>query len=97
VAGPLGDAEVRRRLGELPGWEVVDGRLHRAFTFADFSEAFGFMTRVALAAEKLNHHPDWSNSWNTVTVDIVSHAAGGITDACFALARACAAAGRSAS
>jgi 4a-hydroxytetrahydrobiopterin dehydratase len=62
------------------GWDVVDGRLHREFTFADFSEAFAFMARVALAAEKANHHPDWSNSWNKVTIDLVSHDAGGLTD-----------------
>jgi 4a-hydroxytetrahydrobiopterin dehydratase len=70
------------------GWDVVDGRLHRELVFADFGEAFGFMTRVALAAEKLDHHPDWSNSWNKVTIDIVSHAEGGITDTCIALAEA---------
>ena len=94
MADALSDDEVQRRLADLDGWEVVDGKLHRQFTFADFSEAFAFMTRVALAAEKLDHHPDWSNSWNTVTIDIVSHSAGGITDGCFALAaRADAAAG----
>jgi 4a-hydroxytetrahydrobiopterin dehydratase len=70
------------------GWAVVDGKLHRELTFTDFAEAFAFMTRVALAAEKLNHHPDWSNSWNTVTIDIVNHAEGGITDVCVALAEA---------
>ena len=68
------------------GWEVVDGKLHRELQFADFSEAFGFMARVALVAEKMDHHPDWSNSWNTVTIDIVSHAEGGITDQCVELA-----------
>ena len=68
------------------GWAVVDGKLHRELTFKNFSEAFGFMTRVALAAEKLDHHPDWSNSWNKVTIDIVSHDKGGITDTCVALA-----------
>jgi 4a-hydroxytetrahydrobiopterin dehydratase len=78
------------------GWSIVDGKLHREFTFKDFAEAFGFMTRVALAAEKLNHHPDWSNSWNTVTMDIVSHDKGAITEACVALAeKANAAAGGS--
>lgn len=61
------------------GWEVVDGKLHREVELADFSEAFAFMTRVALAAEKANHHPDWSNSWNRVTIDLVSHDAGGLT------------------
>lgn len=62
------------------GWEVVDGRLHRELEFDDFSEAFAFMTRVALAAERADHHPDWSNSWNRVTIDLVSHDVGGITD-----------------
>ena len=83
---PLSAAEVDRRLADRPGWAVVDGRLHRELRFADFSEAFGFMTRVALDAERLDHHPDWSNAWNRVVVDIVSHDAGGITDRCFELA-----------
>ena len=70
------------------GWAVVDGKLHREIVLANFSEAFAFMTRVALAAEKLDHHPDWSNSWNTVTIDIVNHDKGGITDKCIKLAEA---------
>ena len=81
----LDAAEVSTRVEALDGWEVVDGKLHRELTFGDFSEAFGFMTRVALAAEKMNHHPDWSNSWNTVTIDIVDHDAGGISPLCFEL------------
>ncbi|MCB1248093.1 MAG: 4a-hydroxytetrahydrobiopterin dehydratase [Acidimicrobiales bacterium] len=68
------------------GWDVVDGKLHRTFTFADFSEAFGFMTRVALAAERLDHHPEWSNVWNRVTIDLISHDVGAITDRDVALA-----------
>ena len=63
-----------------PGWEVVDGKLHRELEFADFAEAFAFMTRVALLAEKADHHPDWSNSWNKVVIDLVSHDKGGLTD-----------------
>ncbi len=70
------------------GWEVVDGKLHRELTFADFTEAFAFMTRVALKAEKADHHPDWSNSWNTVTIDLVSHDADGLTEKDTALAEA---------
>ena len=62
------------------GWTQDGDTLHRELAFADFSEAFGFMTRVALLAEKRNHHPDWSNSWNKVTIDLVSHDAGGLTD-----------------
>jgi 4a-hydroxytetrahydrobiopterin dehydratase len=84
----LSDDEVRRRLADHDQWEVRDGKLHRELRFSDFSEAFGFMARVALAAEKLDHHPDWSNSWNTVVIDIVSHEAGGLTSRCFELAAA---------
>ena len=62
--------------------------LHRELVFADFSEAFGFMARVALAAEKLDHHPNWSNVWNRVVIDITSHDAGGLTALCFDLAAA---------
>jgi len=70
---------------QVPGWEVAGDHLHRELTFADFSEAFGFMARVALIAESMNHHPDWSNSWNRVTVDVTNHDAGGITDQCVEL------------
>ena len=70
------------------GWEITEGKLHRELTFTDFSEAFAFMTRVALAAEKANHHPDWSNSWNTVVIDLVSHDTDGLTERDVALAEA---------
>ena len=76
---------IRTRLAEVPDWELRDGALHRVLTFKNFSEAFGFMTRVALAAEKLDHHPDWSNSWNKVDIAVTSHADGGVTDRCFEL------------
>jgi 4a-hydroxytetrahydrobiopterin dehydratase len=62
------------------GWELADGRLRRRFAFADFSEAWAFMSRVALLAEKHDHHPDWSNSWNSVTIELVSHDAGEVTE-----------------
>ncbi|HEX9991504.1 MAG TPA: 4a-hydroxytetrahydrobiopterin dehydratase [Acidimicrobiales bacterium] len=75
----LADDDVRARLPE--GWDLVDGKLHRTLEFPSFVDAFGFMTMVALVAEKRNHHPDWSNSWNTVRIDLVSHSAGGVTDA----------------
>ena len=71
---------------QVPGWAVVDRHLHRELEFGDFSEAFGFMVRVALVAETLDHHPDWSNSWNRVSIDITSHAEGGITERCIELA-----------
>lgn len=70
------------------GWEQRDDRFHREFTFDDFTAAFAFMTRVAAEAERLDHHPDWSNSWNTVTIDLVSHDAGGLTERDVALAEA---------
>ena len=83
---PLANDEIRARIAQLDGWDVVDNKLHRELEFPDFSAAFSFMTGVALVAEKLDHHPDWSNSWNKVRIDIVSHAAGGITATCFELA-----------
>ena len=68
------------------GWTVVDGKLRRELRFADFSEAWAFMTRVALLAEKRNHHPDWSNSFNRVTIELISHDADEITESDRALA-----------
>jgi 4a-hydroxytetrahydrobiopterin dehydratase len=57
-----------------------DGMLHRELSFADFAEAFGFMARIAIQAEKLNHHPEWSNVWNKVTVDLITHDIGTLSD-----------------
>jgi len=75
---------------ELPGWEhdATAGALRRQFKFKGFSAAFGFMTRVALAAEKAGHHPDWSNSYDTVAVALSTHSEGGVTDKDVALAKA---------
>ena len=75
----LTDDEVRAVLGRLSGWQLHDGALRRRFGFADFAEAFAFMARVAPWAEAANHHPDWSNSYNVVTVDLISHDAGTLT------------------
>jgi 4a-hydroxytetrahydrobiopterin dehydratase len=80
--------ETEQRLADIPGWGITDGSLHRELEFQNFVEAFGFMAMVALEAEKLGHHPDWSNSWNRVVLDISSHQEGGITDQCFTLAAA---------
>ncbi len=85
---PLSAAELERALAALPGWSLVDDKLHREFRFADFNEAFGFMSRVALEAERTNHHPEWTNVWNRVVVDLVTHDAGGITRKDLALAKA---------
>jgi len=79
AATKLAETEIAAELRKLNGWSVEKGNLHRVFEFKDFSAAFGFMTRVALAAEKMDHHPDWSNSWNKVTVDLSTHSAGGLT------------------
>jgi 4a-hydroxytetrahydrobiopterin dehydratase len=87
AATKLSKHEVAAELRKLSGWTVVSGNLHRVFEFKDFSAAFGFMTRVAIAAEKMDHHPDWSNSWNKVTVDLCTHSAGGLTQNDFDLAR----------
>lgn len=76
----LTDDQVRDALADLPGWELVGGKLHREFHFGDFSRAFGFMAAAATFAEKLDHHPEWSNVYSRVTVDLVTHDAGGITD-----------------
>jgi 4a-hydroxytetrahydrobiopterin dehydratase len=86
-APKLSSEEVQAALRALPGWSLREGKLHREFQFPTFSAAFGFMTRVALEAEKLDHHPDWSNSWNRVVVDLVTHDAGGITARDVALAQ----------
>ena len=82
----LTDAEVSGRLDALPGWSAKDGKLHKAFAFKDFAEAWGFMSAVALVAETMGHHPEWSNVWNRVTVDLTTHDAGGITALDFELA-----------
>jgi 4a-hydroxytetrahydrobiopterin dehydratase len=84
----LSDEEVARRLGALDGWSVVAGKLHRELRFKDFVEAFGFMASGALVAERMNHHPEWSNVYATVRVDLVTHDAGGITENDFKLAAA---------
>jgi 4a-hydroxytetrahydrobiopterin dehydratase len=63
----------------LDGWELVDGKLHREFKFKDFSAAFAFMTRGAMDAHLLDHHPEWSNVYNRVVVDLITHAEEGIT------------------
>ncbi|MEO9174527.1 MAG: 4a-hydroxytetrahydrobiopterin dehydratase [Gaiellales bacterium] len=71
-----------------PDWSVVDGMLHRELRFPSFIEAFGFMTRVALVAQSMDHHPEWSNVYGTVVIDLVTHSAGGITENDLDLSRA---------
>lgn len=75
----LSDEEVARELHGLPGWDLANGKLRRCFQFADFAEAFSFMTRAAIISEKKNHHPEWSNVYNRVQIDLVTHKVNGIT------------------
>jgi 4a-hydroxytetrahydrobiopterin dehydratase len=82
----LPNDEVIKRLTQLADWKVQDGKLRREFIFKDFVEAFGFMAKVALHAERMNHHPEWSNVYNRVTVELVTHDAKGITERDFKLA-----------
>ena len=82
----LDEAEVRSRAEAMPGWSVKEGKLHREYKFADFPHAFGMMATAAPAIEKMDHHPEWSNVYNRVTVDLSTHDAGGITQKDFDLA-----------
>jgi 4a-hydroxytetrahydrobiopterin dehydratase len=84
----LSDAEIEAGLEALPGWTVVGGKLHRELAFDDFVDAFAFMTACALVAEKQDHHPEWSNVWNKVVVDLTTHDAGGISERDLTLAAA---------
>lgn len=85
----LSGAAREAMLGELPGWAPVEGRdaIARSFKFRDFSEAWGFMNRVALAAEKQDHHPEWSNVYNRVEIVLSTHDCGGLSERDFRLAR----------
>ena len=74
----LGADEITARLAKLPGWTVENGKLHRAYTFESFVDAFGFMASCALVAEKLDHHPEWFNVYNRVVVDLTTHDAGAV-------------------
>jgi 4a-hydroxytetrahydrobiopterin dehydratase len=75
----LTQTDLEANLAQLTNWTIVEGKLHRQFKFRDFVEAFGFMSSMALVSERLGHHPEWFNVYNRVTVDLVTHDAGGIT------------------
>ena len=75
----LSDVEITAALGQIAGWQVANGKLHREYKFPDFIHAFGFMATAAIAIEKMNHHPEWFNVYNRVTVDLTTHDAQGIT------------------
>ena len=83
----LSEAEVVSRLSEVQGWELIDGKLSKTYVFDSFVNAFGFMASVALMAESMNHHPEWSNVYNRVSISLTTHDAGGISDLDFTLAQ----------
>jgi len=75
----LSSEEISQELKNLPGWSLKEEKLHKDFEFDSFNEAFGFMTRAAMEIEKMNHHPEWFNVYNRLSVDLMTHDAGGIT------------------
>lgn len=83
---PLTAEQISSLTIDLPQWRLVNGKLHRELHFADFNEAFGFMCRVALIAETIGHHPEWSNVWNTVVIELTTHDTGGLSSLDLALA-----------
>ena len=76
----LSDSEIESEVTKLPGWKLLNGKLNKSFEFEDFVEAFGFMTRVAMQAEKMNHHPEWFNVYNKVKIDLITHDVNGISN-----------------
>jgi len=80
-------SEIQERLKEFSGWSVKDGKLHRDFQFDSFVQAFGFMAKVALSAESMDHHPEWFNVYNKVSIDLSTHDLGGISTFDFELAK----------
>jgi 4a-hydroxytetrahydrobiopterin dehydratase len=85
-AKKLSEADITALLPKVQGWGVANGKLHREFACKDFVTAFGNMTRVALVAEKMDHHPEWFNVWNKVVIDLNTHSVKGISDYDFVLA-----------
>ncbi len=81
------DSELATNLAKLSSWTIENGKLHKQFQFESFIEAFGFMTSIALIAESMNHHPEWFNVYNRVSIDLITHDAGGITTLDFQLAQ----------
>jgi 4a-hydroxytetrahydrobiopterin dehydratase len=79
---------IAQRTENLPGWQVTDGVLHKDFTFPDFMTAMDFMARLVPTAERLNHHPDWANAYNKVSIRLTTHDVGGLTDNDFVFAEA---------
>ncbi|MEO2201489.1 MAG: 4a-hydroxytetrahydrobiopterin dehydratase [Nitrosopumilus sp.] len=83
----LSQIDIDEQLKDLPGWSTVNEKLHKEFQFESFNQAFGFMTRAAMEIEKMNHHPEWFNVYNRITIELTTHDAGGITKNDITLAR----------
>jgi 4a-hydroxytetrahydrobiopterin dehydratase len=83
----LSRSEIDSAVKKLGGWSIANGKLHRDYEFADFVHAFGFMATAALIIEKMGHHPEWSNTYNRLSIDLSTHDAGGITKKDIALAK----------
>lgn len=79
-------SDINAQLVQLDGWSLQNDKLQRQFVFKDFVQAFGFMSQVALLAEAMNHHPEWSNVYNRVNIELTTHDSGGITERDFTLA-----------
>ena len=90
MADKLIDDVITKELEKLDGWQRLEARpaLYKKFVFKNFNEAWGFMSRCAMLAEKINHHPEWSNIYKTVDITLTTHDAGGITDLDIKMARA---------
>lgn len=86
MASPLSTDQAQEKLSSVPGWSIDGEALVRTFTFPSFAAAFGFMASAAIVADKMDHHPEWSNVYNRVEVRLTTHDAGGLTDNDFTLA-----------
>jgi len=75
----LSELEIKEELKQLSEWNIKNDKLHKEFKFDNFNQAFGFMTRAAMEIEKMNHHPEWFNVYNRITIELTTHDAGGIT------------------
>lgn len=84
----LTEAQIEKHLETVPGWDYYDDAIHTTFEFDNFMDAFSVMTRIALEAEKMEHHPDWHNVYNTIEITLSTHDAGGLTEKDFKLAAA---------
>ena len=76
----LTEEQIQTEIEKLSKWSVFNGKLHKDIEFSSFNEAFGFMTRASMEIEKMNHHPEWFNVYNKLTIDLMTHDAGGITE-----------------